>query len=242
MRPTTPIGSRRVKSSPGRVTGIVEPRSLVVGARVELEDLGDLADLPAGAADGLADLPALERSRARPRASRTTCGEAQQQPAAIGRRHRAPLAVERRLGGGDRAIHVDRATQRRRRDDRAPVRLDDLERAAVGGLDRGPRRSPSGVTATAAGSARSVVMVLISSSACDAWLGRTPPSVRSYGQVGGPRRCCRLVGDGRTAGRRRRITVEPRRRGRSRRRSGAATSGRGSSPCSPSRPSAASGT
>ncbi len=30
MSPTTPMGSRSVKSRPGRVTGIVEPRSLVV--------------------------------------------------------------------------------------------------------------------------------------------------------------------------------------------------------------------
>ena len=30
ISPTTPIGSRRVRSSPGRVTGIVDPRSFVV--------------------------------------------------------------------------------------------------------------------------------------------------------------------------------------------------------------------
>ena len=30
ISPTTPIGSRSVRSSPGRVTGIVEPRSFVV--------------------------------------------------------------------------------------------------------------------------------------------------------------------------------------------------------------------
>ncbi len=30
IRPTTPIGSRSVRSRPGRVTGIVDPRSLVV--------------------------------------------------------------------------------------------------------------------------------------------------------------------------------------------------------------------
>ena len=30
ISPTTPIGSRSVRSSPGRVTGIVDPRSFVV--------------------------------------------------------------------------------------------------------------------------------------------------------------------------------------------------------------------
>ena len=29
IRPTTPIGSRRVKSSPGRLTGIVSPNTLL---------------------------------------------------------------------------------------------------------------------------------------------------------------------------------------------------------------------
>ena len=55
MRPTTPSGSRNVMSiAAGDGDGLAV--ALVDGAGVEVEDVGDHADLAAGAADRLADV------------------------------------------------------------------------------------------------------------------------------------------------------------------------------------------
>ena len=137
ISPTTPIGSRSVKSRPG--TRHRDGRAAQLGRRagVELEDLRDLADLPARPADRLADLAALQ-GRELVLVVADDLREAEQQPAPVGRGHRAPLAVERGLRGVDGPVDVLAPAQRRRRDDRAPVRLDDLERPAVRRVDGAP--------------------------------------------------------------------------------------------------------
>ena len=59
ISPTTPSGSRNVMSTPP-ATGIVCAVVLVDRAGVEVEDVGDHADLAAGAGDRLADVLRLD--------------------------------------------------------------------------------------------------------------------------------------------------------------------------------------
>ena len=88
MRPTTPSGSRKVRSiAAGDGDRLAVP--LVDRAGVEVEDVGDHADLAAGAADRLADVVGLD-----PRELFVVLfdegREPPQQPSPVGGRNRPP--------------------------------------------------------------------------------------------------------------------------------------------------------
>ena len=103
IRPTTPSGSRNVRSTPP-ATGIVSPNVLVDRARVVVEDLRDHADLAARALDRLADVARLE-ARELLAVLLDERREPPQQPGPVGGRDGAP-GRERLLRAGDGRVRL----------------------------------------------------------------------------------------------------------------------------------------
>ena len=137
ISPTTPIGSRSVRSRPGFETGIVWPKILFAAPGVVVEDEARADDLAAGAGDRLADVAALELGQllavlldAGRRAS----------PAIRPRLPAAQFAQPLRSSKAVCAAATARSTSARPPSGavaivRAGGRIDDVERLAVGRLD-----------------------------------------------------------------------------------------------------------
>ena len=127
------LAQRQVQARLGDRDGLAVV--LVRGPAVVLEHARCRADLPTGAADGLAHVARLELGQLL-RVVADERREPQQGLAAPDRGPRPPLALECGLGRRDRPVHILRGARRDVRDDLAMSRLDDLERRAVGGLGR----------------------------------------------------------------------------------------------------------